>query len=100
MAEPVFHIGAKEPQKPHIADDVQPPRMQKHGREQGKKSLCERVLRVSESQLRTRRDHRVSHDEGLQGARIERELVEEDDEVDDDESNRYGGEVSTRAKIF
>src|SRR6185437_17100232 len=77
VAEAVFDVAAKEPEKPHVADDVQPSRMKKHRRKQGNETLREGVLRMSESQLRARRDHRVSHDEGLQGARVERELVEE-----------------------
>src|SRR5579864_5161556 len=100
VAEAVFHIRAKEPEKPHVADNVQPSRMKKHGSKQGEEALREGVLRVSEGQLCARRDHRVSHDERLQRARVKRELVEEDDEVDDDECECDGGEVSSRAKIF
>jgi hypothetical protein len=82
MSEAVFDIIAKDPQIPHVAEHVQPAGMQEHGREEGNNDRWKRQI-GSRPGEHGRGNNTVFLHETFQGA-SERQLIEEDDNIDYD----------------
>src|SRR5579859_6137225 len=76
VAEKVFHFVAENPKKPHVADDVHPPAVQKHRSQDGQ-------------EMEARGDQRVRLLEMVPRKRIERNLVEKHSHVHRDDQSRH-----------
>jgi len=95
-AHAIFDVCAKNPEKPHVADDVQPAPVEEHAGEQWNERLRERVAMAGERELNFCGDHGVGVYENLRGVLRERDLVDEDRDVNQDEEQRNDGEGAAR----
>ena len=106
-AHTVFHIIAKDPEGPHIPDDVHPATMQKHRRQQG-----EVVWMQLHRPETTRREYaglacarkRTWHNaplikDGVQSSRAHAEFEEKHERVDHNEPYGHGRETHGRNGI-
>src|SRR6202035_4025510 len=84
-ADQVFQVTAKNPQKEHVSQQVQPPAMQKHGGEQGNQA---QIIR-----------HDAPVADELIHAVAQHELIQEDDDVDRDQrAGDHRARVNTLAR--
>ena len=91
-SELVFDVVPENPEKPHVADDVEKSAMQKHAGEQRQERLQRGVAVSFESQLNVRRSEGVGLDESLTGRWRQGDLMNEHDDVHGDQQQRHDGE--------
>ena len=66
VAEVIFHVVAKNPQCPHIEDQMQPGSVQEHGAEQRNEGAGQRyVAAYMERRRQPRRQYSKLHDENI-----------------------------------
>ena len=82
VTEPVFDVISKDPEVPHVADQMQPAAMQEHRRQKRQSNRQEWCVGSGPGE-NERRSHAILLDERLQSW-AERKFVEEDEHIDQD----------------
>src|SRR5206468_12905390 len=83
-AKPVLDIVAKYPERPHVADQMQPTAMEKH-RTEKRQELLSQSKRLSNVRNRiTDRNDCQCHKSPFERARTQLDLPQENQDVDDD----------------
>src|SRR5262249_29387969 len=94
----VLDVVSKDPEEPHIPDQMKPAAVQKHHREEGSDGAGKSQLAAIEPLRHAARDERVFVEHALQiGARGQ--LVEERDRARRDDENRDEGKAAGRIAI-
>lgn len=99
VAEVVLHVVAEDPKEEHVSGDVQEAAMQEHAGEDGEEGGLDVSVAV-EGQADVRGDGGVGHDEGLILVGRERELIEKDDDVRQNEERVDDGVGLARIIVF
>ena len=92
MAEPILHVVAENPKKPHVADDVKPAPVQEHARKKWKESFQWRVAVPLKRELNVRRRERKGLDECIARWLRERDLIKKHNDIRSDQQQRHSGE--------
>lgn len=99
VAEEILDIVSEDPQKEHVAGDMQPAGVQKHAGEERKERSFEGGV-ADEKRRKARRDG--AEGVGESGFRLGREsqFVEEDEDVDDDKERVDDGKSATGIEVL
>src|ERR1700733_4729071 len=101
MAEAIFDVAAKNPEEPHVADNVQPAAMQKHRGKKRHNCINDgQTVLPGKCELQLPRHHAVMNDEKLRHVLVERKLKEEHQKIYDDETNSHAGKRIERIEIL
>src|SRR5215510_1249061 len=95
-AHAVFNIVTKDPEGPHIPDNVHPATMQKHRRQQGKVVWMQQEAQASRACAgKSARHNTPLIKEGIKSSRIA-ELEEKHEGIHHDEPDGHGGKTHGR----
>jgi len=100
MAESIFDVAPENPQKPHIADDMEKAAVQEHAGEERQESFEWRVTMSFERQLNVRGGKGVGLNERLARRWGKGNLVNENEHVRSDQQQRHNRESSAWVQVL